>query len=71
MPGYMWLIIREAHKHGGQGWLTYDTVFRHNNQGNSQVWTLGVIPKRNRPNNWRLIVDLSSLEGHSINDELD
>ena len=28
----------------------------------------GVIPKRNRPNKWRLIVDLSSPEGHSVND---
>ena len=27
-----------------------------------------VIPKRNRPNKWRLIVDLSSREGHSVND---
>ena len=36
MLGYMRLIIREAHKHGSQGWLTYDTVFHRNNQGNSQ-----------------------------------
>ena len=28
----------------------------------------GVIPKRNRPNKWRLIVDLFSPEGHSVND---
>ena len=28
----------------------------------------GVIPKWNRPNKWRLIVDLSSPEGHSVND---
>ena len=28
----------------------------------------GVIPKRNRPNKWRLIVDLSSPNGHSVND---
>ena len=28
----------------------------------------GVILKRNRPNKWRLIVDLSSPEGHSMND---
>jgi hypothetical protein len=28
----------------------------------------GVIPKRNRLNKWRLIVDLSSPEGHSVND---
>ena len=28
----------------------------------------GVIPKRGRPDKWRLIVDLSSPEGHSVND---
>ena len=28
----------------------------------------GVIPKRNRPNKWRLIVDLSAPQGHSVND---
>ena len=28
----------------------------------------GVIPKRSRPNKWRLIVDLSSPDGHSVND---
>ena len=28
----------------------------------------GVIPKKNRPNKWRLIVDLSAPEGHSVND---
>ena len=27
----------------------------------------GVIPKKNPPNKWRLIVDLSAPEGHSIN----
>ena len=27
----------------------------------------GVIPKRNRPNKWRLIVDLSTPDGHSVN----
>ena len=37
MLSYMRLIIREPHKHGGQGWLTYDTVFRLNNQENSQA----------------------------------
>ena len=37
---YIRLIIREAHKHGGQGWLTYDTVFRHNHQGTSQWWNV-------------------------------
>ena len=29
---------------------------------------IGVIPKRNRPNKWRLIVDLSSPKGRSVND---
>ena len=28
----------------------------------------GVIPKKNKPNKWRLILDLSSPEGHSVND---
>ena len=28
----------------------------------------GVIPKKNKPGNWRLIVDLSSPEGSSVND---
>lgn len=28
----------------------------------------GVIPKKNRVNKWRLILDLSSPEGHSVND---
>ena len=36
-----------------------------------QVSPIGVIPKRNRPNAWRLIVDLSSPEGHSVNDGVD
>ena len=29
---------------------------------------IGIIPKKNRPGKWRLIVDFSSLEGASIND---
>ena len=33
MLAYMRLIIREAHRHGGNGWLTYDAVFRCNQQG--------------------------------------
>ena len=36
-----------------------------------QISPIGVIPKRNRPNNWRLIVDLSSPDGQSVNDGLD
>ena len=31
----------------------------------------GVIPKRNRPGKWRLIVDLSAPEGYSVNDGID
>ena len=38
---------------------------------NLQISPFGVIPKRNCPNKWRLIVDLSSPEGFSVNDELD
>ena len=34
----------------------------------AQCSPFGVIPKKNRPNKWRLIVDLSSPQGHSIND---
>ena len=30
----------------------------------------GVIPKKNRPNKWRLIVNLSALEGASVNDSI-
>ena len=30
----------------------------------------GVIPKKHKPNKWRLIVDLSAPEGHSINDSI-
>ena len=27
-----------------------------------------MIPKKNRPGKWRLIIDLSSPDGHSVND---
>ena len=37
---YMRLIIREAHKHGGHGWLTYDAVFRRNRQASSEPWSV-------------------------------
>ena len=30
--------------------------------------SLGVIPKKNRPNKWRLIINLSAPEGYSVND---
>ena len=32
---------------------------------------MGIIPKKNKPNKWRLIVDLSSPEGASINDGIE
>ena len=32
---------------------------------------IGLIPKRNKPGKWRLIVDLSSPEGASVNDGVD
>ena len=35
-----------------------------------QISPFGVIPKRNRPGKWRLIVDLSSPHDHSVNDAL-
>ena len=38
MLAYMRLIIREASKYGGTGWLTYDTVFRRNQEGVSTPW---------------------------------
>ena len=30
----------------------------------------GVIPKNNQPGKWRLILDLSSHPGHSVNDDI-
>ena len=36
-----------------------------------QVSPFGVIPKSHQPNKWRLIVDLSSPEGKSVNDCID
>ena len=35
---------------------------------NGQVSRFGVIPKANQPGKWRLIVDLSSPNGYSVND---
>ena len=34
----------------------------------THISPVGAIPKKNKPAKWRLIVDLSSLSGHSIND---
>ena len=33
MLAYLRLIVREAGKFGGNGWLTYDSVFRRNQEG--------------------------------------
>ena len=38
MLAYMRLLIREASKFGGAGWLTYDSVFRRNNTGKEARW---------------------------------
>ena len=40
MLAYARLIIREAHRHGGNGWLTYDAVFHRNHQGDSKPWNV-------------------------------
>ena len=40
-------------------------------QGACQISPIGLIPKRNQPGRWRLIVDLSSPHGHSVNDGID
>ena len=36
-----------------------------------QLSPFGVIPKRGQPNKWRLIIDLSSPKGYSVNDGID
>ena len=38
---------------------------------NIQISPLGLIPKKNKPDSWRLIVDLSSPKGASVNDGID
>ena len=38
---------------------------------NLQVSSFGVIPKKGQPGKWRLIVDLSSPGGASVNDGID
>ncbi len=36
-----------------------------------QTSLFGVIPKKSKPGKWRLIVDLSSPSGHSVNDGIE
>ena len=38
MLAYMRLVVREAQKFGGTGWLTYDQVFRRNRPGSDARW---------------------------------
>ena len=38
MLAYMRLLVREASKHGGHGWLTYDQAFHQNRTGTNQRW---------------------------------
>jgi hypothetical protein len=38
MLAYMRLIVREAQKYGGSGWITYDQVFRRNRAGPGARW---------------------------------
>ena len=38
MLAYMRLLVRDASKHGGRGWLTYDQVFCRNRAGTNQRW---------------------------------
>ena len=37
---YLRLIVREAGKFGGNGWLTYDSVFQRNQEGLSTPWNV-------------------------------
>ena len=38
MLAYMRLLVREAQKYGGSGWVTYDQVFRRNRPGLDVHW---------------------------------
>ena len=38
MCAYMRLIVQEAQKYGGNGWLTYDSIFRRNHTGPTARW---------------------------------
>ena len=38
MLAYLRLVVREANRYGGNGWLTYDAVFRRNQQGETRPW---------------------------------
>ena len=38
MLAYVCLMVREGHKHGGTGWLRYDSIFRKINPGPLAHW---------------------------------
>ena len=38
MLAYLRLVVREASKFGGTGWLTYDAVFRRNHEDPGESW---------------------------------
>ena len=38
MLAYLRLLVREAQKYGGSGWITYDQVFRRNRTGPDARW---------------------------------
>ena len=38
MLAYLRLLVREAQKYGGAGWIIYDQVFRHNGAGPNARW---------------------------------
>ena len=45
--------------------------FNPNQFPETHISRFGVIPKRDQPGKWRLILDLSSPEGHSVNDGIE
>ena len=49
------------------GWLVELNAYTARSIG-VHTSPFGVIPKKGKPNKWRLILDLSSPDGHSVND---
>ena len=48
--------------------LSLGRMLTQNDHHNIQISPLGIIPKKNKPGKYRLIVDLSSPQGVSVND---
>ena len=55
-------------KEAGLGWAIRFTKLAASSLPELTISPIGVIPKRNRSNKWRLIVDFSSPKGRSVND---